>query len=565
MALKDLSTQFLDIWQKLSTLQKVSIGAATVAVIAAVTVLLLWANKPVYSPLYENLSKEDIQAMSVELSNAAVAYRVSGTTIQVPKDNVSAIKMQLAELGLPATPPEKGFEIFDESKLGETELAQQVKVQRALQGELANSIKSMDKIVEAKVHLSIPKERLFVSEEQQAKASVAVKILPGQELEEEEVRAISHLVSAAVKGLIPENIQVVDTAGNLLSSFMTEANEPYRLTNKQIAYERDDELYKEKKIRESLSKIYEKESFSVKVNVNMNFNAREVISEKYGDTPVTRSQRSLEINSKQTGKGPQGIPGVESNLAEPDILVDGIVSEYSKTDETQNFEIDKTITRENKVGGEISRVTVSVIIDDKIVQELVDNKIEVTRKPRTEEELNNIRKVVGQIVGVDESRGDVIEVANISFDTSQDLFDLQSAEEAKRMEIIRQGLSYISAVVILFMFWLLILRPILKRIDKAREIDEEMLGESALDAQMAGLEFNVGDESGFPKSVEELEREIEAELEESTPIDVEAVKSKVMLKKIEEQANEDPEMIANLVKAMIKSKDGSGGTGAGGN
>lgn len=561
MALRDLSTQFLDIWQKLSTLQKVSIGAASVAVVAAVTVLLLWANKPVYSPLYENLTQEDIQAMSDELSNSAISYRVSGNTIQVPKDNVSAIKMQLAELGLPATPPEKGFEIFDESKLGETELAQQVKIQRALQGELANSIKSMDKVVEAKVHLSIPKERLFVSEEQQAKASVAVKILPGQTLEEEEVRAISHLVSAAVKGLLPENIQVVDTAGNLLSAFMTEANEPYRLTNKQIAYERDDELYKEKKIKESLSKIYEPDSFSVKVNVSMNFNAREIISEKYGDTPVTRSQRSLEINSKQTGKGPQGIPGVESNLAEPDILVDGIVSEYSKTDETQNFEIDKTITRENKVGGEISRVTVSVIIDDKIVQELVNDKIELTRKPRTEEELNNIRKVVGQIVGVDANRGDVIEVANISFDTSQDLFDLQSAQDAKRMEFIRQGLSYISAVIILFMFWLLILRPILKRIDKSREIDEEMLGESALDAQMAGLEFNVGDESGFPKSVEELEREIEAELEESTPIDVEAVKSKVMLKKIEEQANEDPEMIANLVKAMIKSKDAGQGTG----
>ena len=109
------------------------------------------------------------------------------------------------------------------------------------------------------------------------------------------------------------------------------------------------------------------------------------------------------------------------------------------------------------------------------------------------------------------------------------------------------------------MFWLLILRPIIKRIDKAREIDEEMLGESALDAQMAGLDISVGDESGFPKSVEELEREIEAELEESTPIDVEAVKSKVMLKKIEEQANEDPEMIANLVKAMIKGGGGQGG------
>ena len=147
----------------------------------------------------------------------------------------------------------------------------------------------------------------------------------------------------------------------------------------------------------------------------------------------------------------------------------------------------------------------------------------------------------------------------LSFDTTKDEIDLMAEESAKRMEMIKQIASYVSAVLIIFIFWLFILRPIIKRIDKAREIDEEMLGESALDAQMAGLDISVGDESGFPKSVEELEREIEAELEESTPIDVEAVKSKVMLKKIEEQANEDPEMIANLVKAMIKSGNSQGG------
>lgn len=562
MAVRDLSTQFLDIWSKLTSLQKVAIGAATVAVISAITALLLWANKPVYKPLYTEMTEADVKAVSDKLSQKSVPFVVNGTTIEVPQESVYTARIMLAEEGLPKTPPAKGFSLFDEQKFGKTEFAQQVDYQRALQGELANSIAAMDKVVEAKVHLTIPKERLFVSEEQQAKASVALKLLPNEQLSEEEVRSISHLVSAAVKGLTAENIQIVDTAGNLLSDFMTEANEPYRLTQNQINYERDQEKYIEDRLRKALVPMLGVDNpFVVKVTVAMDFNARETISEKYGDTPVTRSQRTLEINSKQTGKGPQGIPGVESNLAEPDILVDGIVSEYNKTDETQNFEIDKTVTRENKVGGEIKRLTVAVVVDDKVAVENVNGVQEVVRKPRTEEEMTKLRAAIAAATGYNEARGDVIEVTNMSFDTTKDQIDLLAEERAKRMEMIKMISSYASGVLILIAFWFFILRPILKRIDKAREIDEEMLGESALDAQMAGLDISVGDESGFPKSVEELEREIEAELEESTPIDVEAVKSKVMLKKIEEQANEDPEMIANLVKAMIKggSNSNSGG------
>ena len=474
MAVRNLSTQFLDIWAKLTTLQKAAIGAATVAVIAAVTVLLIWANKPAYKPLYTEMTQEDVQAVSNELRKGTVPFRVNGTSIEVPQENVYSTRMMLAEQGLPKTPPAAGFELFDKSSFGKTEFMQNVDFQRALQGELSNTIATMDKVLEAKVHLTIPKERLFVSEEQQAKASVALKLKQDQTLTEDEVRSISHLVAAAVKGLEPQNIQVVDTAGNLLSAFMTEANEPYRLTQNQIAYERDHEKYLEEKLRKDLVPLLGADNpFIVSVSVAMDFSKREIISEKFGDTPVTRSQRTLEINSKQTGKGPQGIPGVESNLAEPDILVDGIVSEYSKTDETTNYEIDKTVTRENKVGGEIKRITVAVVVDDRQAIETVDGERKLVRKPRTEEEMTSIRAHVAAAVGYVADR-DVVEVTNISFDTTKDEIDLMAEESARRMEIIRQVASYASAIVIIFMFWLLILRPIIKRIDKAREIDELM-------------------------------------------------------------------------------------------
>ena len=176
MAVRNLSTQFLDIWAKLTTLQKVAIGAASVAVIAAVTVLLIWANKPAYKPLYTEMTGEDVQAVSDQLRQQSVPFRVNGTSIEVPQENVYNARMMLAEQGLPKTPPAAGFELFDKSSFGKTEFMQNVDYQRALQGELSNTIATMDKVLEAKVHLSIPKERLFVSEEQQAKASVALKL-----------------------------------------------------------------------------------------------------------------------------------------------------------------------------------------------------------------------------------------------------------------------------------------------------------------------------------------------------------------------------------------------------
>ncbi len=129
MAVRNLSTQFLDIWAKLTTLQKVAIGAASVEVIAAVTVLLIWANKPAYKPLYTDMTQEDVQAVSNKLRQQTVPFRVNGTSIEVPQENVYNARMMLAEQGLPKTPPAAGFELFDKSSFGKTEFMQNVDYQ----------------------------------------------------------------------------------------------------------------------------------------------------------------------------------------------------------------------------------------------------------------------------------------------------------------------------------------------------------------------------------------------------------------------------------------------------
>ncbi|MDR0454294.1 MAG: flagellar M-ring protein FliF [Deferribacteraceae bacterium] len=555
MALRGVIEQFVETIKKLTLLQKVSLLAATVAVFAVVVVLILWANKPVYKTLYTDVQEQDLKDVTSALNGKKVPYRVvdskTGKAIEVPPEDVYETRIALALEGLPKDQG-VGFELFDQSKLGETEHAQNVNYLRALQGELARTITTMDEVVQAKVHLSIPKDRIFVADDDDSKASVVIRFKKGVSFRPEQVKAISHLVAAAVRGLKPEAVQIMDTNGNLLSEFMSEDQSALMITQSQLEQQRQMEKEIERTLRTFLATALGIENYVVKANVEMDFNKKEIMKEEFADTPVLRSQHSLDIYAKNMGRGPMGIPGVESNLAEPDLLIDGIFSEYSKSEETQNFEISKTVTHEQKNSGEIKRLTISVIVDDKSELAEQDGVRSIVKRPRSGDELAKIRTAVASAVGFNENRGDIVDVTNISFDTTEDLIDSVSEKKEKYMELASIVAKYASAIVIIILFYLLLIRPILKRLEKAKELDDDMMGESAIDAQLASLDISIGDESGFPKTLEELEREIESELDESVPVNVEAVKSKVMLKKIEEGATEDPEMIANLVKALIK-------------
>ncbi len=552
MALRGVLNQFLDTFKRFTTLQKVSLLAAAVAVFSAVVVLVVWANKPIYKTLYADMREQDVKDISSALDGKKVPYRVvDNNKIEVPSEEVYAMRIALAQEGLPKEQT-VGFELFDESKLGMTEFMQNVNYQRALQGELSRSISSLNEVVQAKVHISVPKERIFATDDDESKASVVVKLVPGTTLRPDQVRAITHLVASAVRGLKPEAVQVIDTSGNLLSDFMAQDQTALYMTQTQFDQQQRIEKDLEKKLSGLLSTTIGVQRYVARVSVEMDFNKTEILKEEYGDTPVLRSQHTLEINSKNTGKGVAGVPGVESNLAEPDMLIDGIIGEYSKNEETQNFEISKTVTKEERNSGVIKRITASVVIDDKPEQVETNGVKTVNKVPRTDEELARLRTAVANTVGYNAARGDVVDVTNISFDTSDEWGEEAVVEKEKLMEWVSTAAKYTTALLIILIFYFLFVRPILKRLDNAKELDEELLGESAIDAQLSSLDITVGGDTGFPKTVEELEREIESELDESIPVDVEAVKSKVMLKKIEEASSDDPEMVANLVKALLK-------------
>ncbi|MCB4203749.1 flagellar M-ring protein FliF [Deferribacterales bacterium Es71-Z0220] len=554
MTLKDIYSQFLEVFSKMNLMQKVSIVGAVFAVIISSIVLIVWANKPVYKTLYYNLNQQDAASVIEKLKERQVPYQLkdSGRTIEVPQNFVYETRIELAKEGVPSGGG-AGFELFDKTSFGMTEFVQNVNYQRALQGELARTIASLNEVKEARVHLTIPKERLFISEESEAKAAVILNL--NGPIDRGQVKAIASLVAGAVKGLKLENVQIVDTQGRLLSDFLNEDNLGVMLSQTQLEYTKKRESYLKNKVSSLLDSVLGAGNAVVQVSLEMDFNKEEVTKEEYDPNPVLRSQQSTEVSSTNSKNVPQGVPGVQSNLAEPDITGNSGNSQYSKTDEVQNFEVGKTVTKQLKSPGEIKRLTVAVVLNDKVVIEEVNGKKVQKFVPRTTEEVERIKNLVANAVGFNENRGDKIEVSNVSFDTTASASEVTIAKRQMYIDYALKGAKYLSAVLVFLLFYLLVFKRIIKRLGEVKETKYGTLaavGGGAAAGKGEGLNLLVDDDIKFPKTLEELEKEIESELDESVPMDVDSVKAKVMLKKIEESANEDPEMIANLIKAWIR-------------
>lgn len=556
MTLQEIYSQFKEVYSKMSLVQKLSIIGAAIAVIISATVLIIWANKPIYKTLYSNLSSDDAAQVVEKLKEQRIPYKIkdNGKTIEVPQNTVYETRLSLAREGVPKGGG-AGFELFDRTSFGMTEFVQNVNYQRALQGELARTISSINEVKEARVHLTIPKDRLFISEESEAKAAVILNL--NSDIDRNQVKAIASLVAGAVKGLKLENVQIVDTNGRLLSDFLDENNLGIMLNQTQLEYIKNRESYLKAKVANILNNVLGPNNAVVQVSLEMDFDKQEITKEEFDPNPVLRSQQTTEVASRNFKITPQGVPGVQSNLAEPDITGNNVNSEYSKADETQNFEVGKTVTRQVKSPGTIKRLTVAVVVNDKLVYEDVDGKRTTKYVPRSSEEIENIKNIVANAVGLDGSRGDLIEVSNVSFDTTDTGYGMIDVKKQMYIDYAFRFAKYFVALIIFILFYFLVFRKIMKKLAEVKETKYGTLAAVGGLGKQEGLDLLIGDEeTRFPKTLEELEKEIESELDESAPMDVDTVKTKVMLKKIEEAANEDPLVIANLIRAWMKDTGG---------
>jgi flagellar M-ring protein FliF len=413
-------------WKSYSTTKKVSFILILVGIIFSTIFLVAYLDKASYDTLYSNLDPEVSAQVIEKLKTDGISYRVEGDSILVPKDMVAELRMSnAADMQSVKT----GFEIFDQGKFGVTDTEAQIMYQRALEGELARSIESLDEVDSARVHLVLPDESVFARETQDATASVIIKEKGLSTLSPEQVKAIIALVSGSVESLPQKNVQVLDSNANLLSEniFDDTSSSGTVSATKQQEFERQFEDQLQVDVKGMLEEVFGQGNIAVKVNSDLNFDSKQTTTIKYDkDNVVQRSLKTItEKSSDTTGTGGADSTGTDPQFDTTEYPVadqNGGVSTYEKNDETVNNEIGQVEDITIKAPGEVTRMTVSVVIDGSL----------------NDTEKNEIKNIVATAVGYDQTRGDSINISALPFNTDkQDKVDAELAAmeaQAKKEE-----------------------------------------------------------------------------------------------------------------------------------
>jgi flagellar M-ring protein FliF len=394
-------------------------AAVTVTLVGVFGFLILRVTSPQMTPLFTDLTVEDSTAIVKDLERQAVAYELKndGAIIMVARDQVARVRMRLAEGGLPKGGG-IGYEIFDKSDaLGATSFVQNINHLRAMEGELARTIRSIDRVQAARVHLVLPERPLFSREKIEPSASIVLKVRGT--LETQQVRAIRHLVASAVNGLKPERVSVVDEAGRLLADGAAGASdgEPgSHADERQAAYERR----LRQQVESIVSSVVGPGRARVQLTAEFDFNRITQTSDQFD--PEGRVLRSSQTREEQstTNDGRDGQVTVANDLPGgarppapgPEGGQPAQREQSKKSEETANYEISRTTKTEVIEGARIKRVSVAVLVDGTYAK---GEGGDVAYQPRSAEEIQRIGALVRSAIGFDQKRGDQVEVVNLRF------------------------------------------------------------------------------------------------------------------------------------------------------
>ncbi|HYE37817.1 flagellar basal-body MS-ring/collar protein FliF [Methylocaldum sp.] len=413
-------------WMQMPRGRQIGLLAALALTLATAVAVLLWAQKTEYAALFSNLEEKAGGEIVEALQKLNVEHQIQPTTgaILVPADQVHAVRLKLAGMGLPKESG-TGFELMDQqSGFGASQMVEGARYQRALEGEIARSITTIRNVKSARVHLALPKESVFVRQPKKASASVMVELHSGRGLEPGQVEAVVHLVASSVPQLEPGQVTVVDQRGHLLNA-EDNGNDMY-LNAKQFDYKKQVEEHLIERIENILSPVVGREGLRTQVTADIDFTVTERTQELYNpDLPALRSEQTSEEQNK--GSTVQGVPGALSNQPPPS----GVAPETTgaapagqtgqKPSEpplntsksaTRNYELDKTISHSRLGAGVVRRVTAAVVVDYQHIPQ-ADNG--VTLQPYSEEDLTRFTNLVKEAVGYDAARGDRVTVTNAAF------------------------------------------------------------------------------------------------------------------------------------------------------
>ncbi|TVR82779.1 MAG: flagellar M-ring protein FliF [Rhodospirillales bacterium] len=457
----------LSVFRNLGPARLAIIGGVTVAVVGLFVWMLTHLTSPDFALLYADLDMNDSARMVQQLESAGVPFqlRQGGTAIYVPENAVSRSRLRLADQGLPAG-GSLGYEVLDRSDgLGTTNFMQNVNLVRALEGELARTIRSIDAVQAARVHLVLPRRELFSREREEPSASVALQMRGGIRLGQSQVMAIQHLVASAVPGLTPDRISVVDDRGTLLAGGFEGRNQLSMMQDRNDQRRRELESRLARTIEDLVAKTVGPDRVRAEVSVDMDFDRINTSEEVFDpDGQVVRSTQFIEetLSSSEGGRPPP--VGVATNLPDAELDFDdpaGSGSEESRSEETVNYEISKRVVNHVRESGVIHRISAAVLVDGSYGP---GEDGPHTWQPRTAEELETLRTLVRSAIGFDAERGDTVEIVNMRFsvpdaDVGDDIALFFGLERADLLNMAQ----YLVLIVFALLVILLVVRPLLSR------------------------------------------------------------------------------------------------------
>lgn len=455
-----------------ATLQQ--LGAARLGVMGAIILGLLTffvflsmrISTPEMKMLYTDLSPTDSGAVAAKLEETEIGYEISsdGSRILVPSNEVGRARMLLADAGLP-NGGSMGYEIFDkQSGFGTTNFIQNINQVRALEGELSKTIRSLDNVRSARVHIVLPQRELFSRETRHSSASVFIAIQAGASIERQQIIAIQSLVASAVPNLKANKVSVIDSNGNLMAKGGDEDESILSLKTEDLR--RNFESRMQRNIEDQISRIVGYGKVTAIVNAQINFDQISTNEELYSpEGQVLRSSQTTQEDSSESAPTSSRV-GIENNLPGigGDLLADNAPSaKNSRTEDITNYEISKTIRSTVRQTGDIEKLSLSVLVDGRYVKDDEGNK---TYEPRSEDEISQIAALVRTAVGFDENRGDILEVVNLQFiqiDVGEEIPDENTILGFEKSDLL-DAAEMIVVAVMLVLVVLLVLQPMVTKL-----------------------------------------------------------------------------------------------------
>ncbi|HKW98378.1 MAG TPA: flagellar basal-body MS-ring/collar protein FliF [Bryobacteraceae bacterium] len=399
--------------------QRATIVLAAVAVVAGLFAFARWKRESDFRPLYTTLASEDAGAVVQKLKESGVEFRLSenGSTVLVPSAKVAEMRLEMASAGLPKS-GRIGFELFDKTNFGATEFVEHINYRRALEGELERTVMSLAEVEQARVHVTFPKESVYLESRQPAKASVVVRLKPGAKLVPQNVVAIEHLVASAVEGLAPEAVAVLDVRGNLLSRQHAAASpDGAESGDHMLEIRQSIEHDLVAKINSTLEPLLGADKFRAGASVECDFTSGEQSEEVFdpNKSVMVSSQKSEDTST--TG-GAAGVPGTASNLPRPPQKPATALAGTSRRTESIAYQSSRMVKHTKLPEGTVKRMSLSVLVDQDVRWEGQGSKMRRVLEQPSAEKLKSIRDLVAAATGFSADRGDQLIVESLPFEST---------------------------------------------------------------------------------------------------------------------------------------------------